>query len=80
MGIAAGSVAQDYWIAVSPCPLCAHMEIADAIISYSIPIFGHAPFVPISLSLLCLYMEIADVIRIQYALIWACLICGHIWR
>ena len=71
MGIAAGSVAQDNWIAVSPCPLCAHIwRLLMSSSVYSMPIFGHAPFVPISL---CPYMEIADVIRIQYAHIWA----GH---
>ena len=29
MGIAAASVAQDNWIAVSPCPLCAHIVYGD---------------------------------------------------
>ena len=43
---------------------------------YSMPLFGHAPFVPMSLSLLCPYMEIVDVLRIQYAHIWACPICA----
>ena len=32
---------------------------------YSMPIFGHAAFVPISLSLLCPYMEICDVSHVS---------------
>ena len=55
MGIAAGSEAQDNWIAVSPCPLCAHIWRLLLIISiqythiWACPICAHilVPLVPI---------------------------------
>ena len=63
-----------YLSALVPFVTILYMEIADVI--SSMPLFGHAPFVPMSLSLLCPYMEIVDVLRIQYAHIWACPICA----